>query len=211
MANKANAELTEWSIQLNTLTPRGYLPASGSPRRQIADFITDVLQPRVRVEPTLYRGGQLFSSDDIGRLQELADEAKPDAQEHIGRLVVDAPAAAVQLFDVCRVREKLCENRDITLGAQAEALFLYYGHRHWAPLHLDDQDKYEFNLLTMLRRIRRAGAATTCTYFLGPRGVTARDLDVGESIFFHASYTPHGRPPLDEGEEVVLFAVGLGQ
>lgn len=211
MANKANSELTEWSLLLNTLTPRGYLPAAGTPRRQVADFITNELRSRVRVEPTLYREGDLFTPKDIQELCEMADAAEPGAQEHIGRMVADAPPAAMDLLDARGVREKLSKHPDVALGTQAEALFLYYGHQNWVPLHLDDQVKYEFNLLTMLRRTRRVGAATTCTYFFGRDGLTARDLNVGESVFFHASFTPHGRPPLDEGEEVVLFAVGLGQ
>lgn len=212
MTRITDPELTEWSLQLNTVTPSGRLPRRGTPRAAMADFIAGQLKDRVRIRPTVYSQFALFSEQQVADLLQMAMDSHGDSRDYMGRQVLRAPDAVKSIVAESDVINRLAAEHGLVFRPDNEALLLYYQKSNWVPLHLDDQLEYEFNLLTMLRRVKASEASRTATYFWGADGeFMATDLRVGESVFFHASYTPHGRPPLPEGEEVVLLAVGMGR
>ncbi|MCC3766712.1 hypothetical protein [Streptomyces sp. UNOC14_S4] len=212
MTRITDSELTEWSLQLNTLTPSGRLPRRGSPRAAMADFIAGQLKDRVKIRPTIYPEFSLFSEQQVNELLRIARDFRGESRDYMGRHVLAAPGAVKSIVTDSGVVDRLAAEHALTFRPDNEALLLYYRKSNWVPMHLDDQLEYEFNLLTMLRRVKSSDASRTATYFWGAGGdFMATDLRVGESVFFHASYTPHGRPPLPEGEEVVLLAVGMGR
>lgn len=212
MPERFDEELTQWSTMLNTLTPNGYLPAAGSARRAMLDFITEQLDARVELAPAVLQPGDLFSPQEIEEYLRAARDAEPGAREHLGRRIIKAPEEVRLRIEASQVGERLAQRFGIGFRPDVEALFLFYREGHWVPLHLDDQLDYEFNLLTMLHRQRADSRSRTGTYFIAPKERSlAVDLEKGQSVFFHASYTPHGRTPVPEGEEVILLAIGLGR
>lgn len=212
MTRITDPELTEWSLQLNTLTPSGRLPRRGTPRALMADFIAERLGDRVELKPTVYPEFELFSERQVDDLLKLALDSREESRDYMGRHVLAAPEAVKAIVQESEVVNRLAAAHGLVFRPDNEALLLYYKDSNWVPMHLDDQLEYEFNLLTMLRRVKSPGASRTATYFWGPGGeFMATDLSVGGSVFFHASYTPHGRPPLPKGEEVIMLAVGMGR
>ncbi|MFD5011408.1 hypothetical protein [Streptomyces chartreusis] len=178
----------------------------------MADFIAGQLKDRVRIRPTVYSQFALFSERQVADLLQIAKDSHGDSRDYMGRQVLRAPDAVKSIVAESDVINCLAAEHGLVFRPDNEALLLYYQKSNWVPLHLDDQLEYEFNLLTMLRRVKASETSRTATYFWGADGeFMATDLRVGESVFFHASYTPHGRPPLPEGEEVVLLAVGMGR
>lgn len=212
MTRITDPELTEWSLQLNTLTPVGRLPRPGTPRALMADFIAAQLKARMEIRPAVYPEFTLFGEQQIADLLALARESRGESRDYMGRHVLAAPEAVKSIVEESAVVKRLADEHGLVFRPDNEALLLYYEKTNWVPMHLDDQLEYEFNLLTMLHRVKTPGASRTATYFWGPDGdFAATDLGVGESVFFHASYTPHGRPPLPDGDEVILLAVGMGK
>ncbi|MFH8339162.1 hypothetical protein [Streptomyces sp. AM6-12] len=178
----------------------------------MADFVAGQLKDRVRIRPSVYSQFTLFSEQQTNNLLQIAMDSHGDSRDYMGRHVLPAPGAVKSIVEESDVINRLAAAHGLVFRPDNEALLLYYQKSDWVPLHIDDQLEYEFNLLTMLRRVKTSEKSRTATYFWGADGeFMATDLNVGESVFFHANYTPHGRPPLPEGEEVVLLAVGMGR
>ncbi|MEU0786685.1 hypothetical protein ABZ341_34590 [Streptomyces sp. NPDC006173] len=198
-----------WNDFLAEVTPRGRIFPTGTPQRMVMEMAADSTAKRREIHPTCVPEN-LIGVAAVEELQQQADAAHGDSIEFNSHRVSDAPDAAVSYLASPGVLEwcqSTISGRTLKMGRM---IFIYYGPGEMSRLHFDTAEDFEFNLLVCLRRVRSDVQKSTRTYFVdGARKVTTYDLAAGQAVWFNGRWTPHGRTPLGEGEQVVLASLGF--
>jgi hypothetical protein len=201
-------EQSEWTRILYAVNPDGTVPSAG-PAAEVAAFAERSLAPSRAFDPIKLDEGGLMSAEQFAVLSGWADEMASRAQDVHGRGIINLSTeqkSTLREFGVIAALEKA---GGVDFKPDFEALLMYYRDAGRLPLHVDDQAEYRFNTLVNVRRVRPQSGTGTGTVFWVDRGPCSIDLDPGEAVLFDAHYTPHGRLPLSEGDEIVLLSLGF--
>jgi hypothetical protein len=77
-------------------------------------------------------------------------------------------------------------------------------------MHLDFRTHSDVNLLLCLDRIDRPGNVnSSSTVAATADAIVSYPFSPGECLIFDGICTPHGRTPVQEGEQIILLAIGL--
>jgi hypothetical protein len=200
----------EWSKILIQLTPTGWLPPSGTPSRMVADFAADTMRDTRLFDPTVVSPD--FTQGETGaELMEIARSSEAAAREYPHRSVAKCGPEAYRILEEAGVYDYASRLLGRPVEEEFDAFFLYYKEGDFTALHVDNGTEYPLNLLTCMHRVRPEGEGRrSATYFMESSDkVTARDLDPGQALWFHACAIPHGRTPLGPGEEVIIMTLSF--
>ncbi|WP_162625229.1 hypothetical protein [Streptomyces cadmiisoli] len=204
-------ELEAWNQMLALATPTGKPVAKGSPQRTVAEMIADIMADRRTIPPTLVPAG-IIDPGTIEILSEIASAAiSENGRPCAGHKVADAPNEAILRLEQTGVMD-WCRQM-VPAVEISGATFIYYDEAEEdSKLHVDENEKWVYNLLVCLHYRKPETGSGSATYFMLGNGITkAYRLNGGQAIFFHSESTPHGRTPIVADEQVLLLAVAVGK
>jgi hypothetical protein len=202
------SEQHEWARILYAVNPDGRVPAEG-PATAVAAFAEQTLATDRAFEPRKIEADDLLAPGPLATVSGWVDKLAGEAQDVYGRGIINLPAAQKAELRALGIIERIEERAGVRFAPAFEALLMYYNDTGNLPLHVDDQAEYRFNALVCLRRVRPIRGTSTGTLFWLSTGPASIDLDEGEAVVFDAHYTPHGRLPLSNGDEIVMLSLGF--
>jgi hypothetical protein len=162
-----------------------------------------------RIESQFVTDHTVFTVDDLSAMTDEAVAALRSAGfMHNGKWNAPVGSAALDFVDRFDLADTVSRLTGVEVEEPQGATYIAYleagGH---LDFHLDDFHYGEVNLIVCLRHSGTAPAGqSSATVFIERAGYRLCPLQPGDFIVFDGAFTPHGRTPVTDGEQVVLVS-----
>ncbi|GIH98189.1 hypothetical protein [Planobispora takensis] len=167
------------------------------------------LDRNMRITPRFVADHDLFTLESIsGMTEEAVAALRSEGFIHNGKWNAPVGPAALDFVDRHHLSELVSELTGVDVEEPQGATYIAYfeagGH---LDFHLDDFHYGEVNLIICLRHVVPDSTRNpSATVFIQSGGYRSCPLETGSFVLFDGAFTPHGRTPLAEGEEVILVS-----
>ncbi|MEV0423020.1 hypothetical protein [Streptosporangium canum] len=194
------------------MTSIAALPEPGDPMHDCLVALAGQLAPHNAIqEPVLSKPAWL----DTPLFRELRADANTSmeagAESHNGKKNAPVSEPLLARLKRARVDEWASEHTGLPLDSEVKATYICYDEPGAAlELHLDTRGYSDINLLMCLERTDvRAPVQASATVFVTATGIRRHYYGPGECVIFDGAFLIHGRPPVLEGERVLLLNIGF--